>query len=51
MISVSVTACVGFTDSDMDIYEKIHNHYNKMESYTTDVDMTVYSKEEAAHEL
>lgn len=43
MISVSVTACNGFTDSDMDIYEKIHKHYNKMESYTTDVDMTVYS--------
>ena len=43
MISLSVSACSGFSDSDMDIYEKIHKHYNKMESYTTDLDMTVYS--------
>ena len=42
MISLSVCAC-GFSDRDMDIYEKIHKHYSKMESYTTDVDMTVYS--------
>ena len=43
MISLSVSACSGFSDSDMDIYEKIHKHYNKMESYTADVDVTVYS--------
>lgn len=43
MMSLSASACNRFTDSDMDIYEKIHKHYNKMESYTADVDMTVYS--------
>lgn len=43
MISLSVSACSNFSDSDMDIYEKIHKHYNKMESYTADVDVTVYS--------
>ncbi len=43
MISLSVSACSGISDSDMDIYEKIHKHYNKMESYTADVDVTVYS--------
>ena len=42
MMSLSVSAC-SFSDSDMDIYEKIHKHYNKMESYTADVDVTVYS--------
>ncbi len=43
MISLSLSACSGFSDSDMDIYEKIHNHYSKMESYTANLDMTVYS--------
>jgi outer membrane lipoprotein-sorting protein len=43
MISLSVTACNGFSDSDMDIYEKIHKKYNKMESYTADLDLTVFS--------
>ena len=43
MISLSVCGCESFSDSDMDIYEKIHKHYNKMESYTADVDVTVYS--------
>lgn len=43
MISLSATACNGFSDSDMDIYEKIHKKYNKMESYTADLDLTVFS--------
>lgn len=42
MISLSVCAC-GMSDSNMDIYEKIHNHYNKMKSYSADLDLTVYS--------
>lgn len=43
MISLSVCACGSFTDSDMDIYEKIHKRYNKMESYSADLDITVFS--------
>lgn len=42
MISLSVCSC-GFSDSDMDIYEKIHKQYNKLESYTSDLDLTVFS--------
>ena len=42
MISLSVCAC-GFSDRDMDIYEKIHKKYLKMESYSADLDMTVFS--------
>ena len=42
MISLSVCSC-GFSDSDMDIYEKIHKRYNKLESYTSDLDLTVFS--------
>ena len=42
MISLSVCAC-GFSDKDMDIYEKIHKKYLKMESYSADLDMTVFS--------
>lgn len=42
MISLSVCSC-GFSDSDMDIYEKIHKRYNKLESYTADLDLTVFS--------
>jgi len=44
MISLSCIACTrSFTDRDMDIYEKIHKYYSKMESYSTDLDMTVFS--------
>ena len=42
MISLSVCSC-DFSDSDMDIYEKIHKRYNKLESYTSDLDLTVFS--------
>lgn len=42
MISLSVCSC-GFSDKDMDIYEKIHKKYLKMESYSADLDMTVFS--------
>ncbi len=42
MISLSVCAC-GFSDKDMDIYEKIHKKYLKMETYSADLDMTVFS--------
>ena len=42
MISLSVCAC-GISDKDMDIYEKIHKNYLKMESYSADIDMTVFS--------
>jgi len=41
-ISLSVCGC-NLSDSDMDIYEKIHKKYLKMESYTADLDMTVFS--------
>ncbi len=43
MISLSVCGCSGFTDRDMDIYEKIHKTYSKLESYTADLDLTVFS--------
>lgn len=42
MISLSAAAC-GMTDSNMDIYEKIHKHYNKMEGYSADLSLTVFS--------
>ncbi len=42
MISLSVCSC-GFSDSDMDIYEKIHKTYSKLESYSADLDLTVFS--------
>ena len=41
-ISLSICSC-GFSDRDMDIYEKIHNRYNKLASYTADLDLTVFS--------
>lgn len=44
MISLSAVGCShSFSDRDMDIYEKIHKYYNKMESFSTDIDLTVYS--------
>ena len=46
MISVFVfSACGGsyLSDSDMDIYEKIHSYYSKMESYSANVTFTVVS--------
>lgn len=42
MISLSVCAC-GASDSDMDIYEKIHKTYSHLESYSADLDLTVFS--------
>lgn len=44
MISLSVAGCNrSFSDRDMDIYEKIHKHYNKLESFSADIDLTVFS--------
>jgi len=44
MISLSIVGCSHpFSDRDMDIYEKIHKHYNKLESFTSDLDLTVFS--------
>ena len=43
MMSLSVCGCATLSDSDMDIYEKIHKTYNKLESYSSDLDLTVYS--------
>lgn len=44
MISLSVAGCNrSFSDRDMDIYEKIHKHYNKLESFSSDIDLTVFS--------
>ncbi len=44
MISLSLGGCKRpFSDRDMDIYKKIHENYNKMESYSADVDITVFS--------
>ncbi len=40
------SACSSFgslSDSDMNIYEKIHSYYNKMESYSANLEFTVYS--------
>jgi len=43
-ISLSFSSCSnGFSDSDMDIYEKIHKYYNKMESFSAELDMSVFS--------
>ncbi len=42
MISLSVCAC-GNSDSNMDIYEKIHKTYSHLESYSADLDLTVFS--------
>ena len=41
LLSVGCSHRLG--DSDMDIYEKIHKHYNKLESFSADVDLTVFS--------
>ncbi len=43
MMSLSVCGCSTLSDSDMDIYEKIHKTYNKLESYSSDLDLTVFS--------
>jgi len=44
MISLSIVGCHHpFSDRDMDIYERIHKHYNKLESFTADLDLTVFS--------
>ena len=44
MMSLSVCGCSRpFSDRDMDIYEKIHKYYSKMESYSCDLDFTVFS--------
>lgn len=44
MISLSMSACTrSFSDRDMDIYEKIHKTYSKMESFSADLDLTVFS--------
>lgn len=42
----TLTACDGnrrLGDRDMDIYEKIHNYYSKMERYSACLKFTVYS--------
>lgn len=55
MISLCLSGCEGnvnFTDEDLDIYEKIHHYYNKMESYSAYVKMTVKSnKTENIYEM
>lgn len=46
MISVfALSACGGnrLSDSDMDIYEKIHTYYSKMESYSANVTFSCFS--------
>ncbi|MBQ4087428.1 MAG: hypothetical protein IJC78_04195 [Clostridia bacterium] len=44
MITCSMlTACSDFTISDMDVYERIHRYYSKMESYSATVHITAYS--------
>lgn len=46
MISVfAFSACGGnrLSDSDMDVYEKIHSYYSKMESYSANVTFSVFS--------
>lgn len=44
MISLSASGCSRpFSDSDMDIYEKIHKKYNELTSYSADLDLTVFS--------
>ncbi len=44
MITLSMSGCTNtFTDSNMDIYEKIHKTYGKLESYSADIDLTVFS--------
>ncbi len=46
MITFLFTSCESITilsDSDADIYAKIHNRYSKMESYTAEVTLTVIS--------
>ncbi len=44
MITLSASGCSRpFSDNDMDIYEKIHKYYSKMESYSADLDFTVFS--------
>ncbi len=46
MISVfAFSACGGsrLSDSDMDIYEKIHTYYSKMERYSADVTFSCFS--------
>lgn len=55
MISLCLCSCEGssnFTDEDLGIYEKIHRYYNKMESYSAYVKMTVKSnKTENVYEM
>ncbi len=42
--AAALVACghrMNFSDEDMDIYEKIHRYYSKMESYSAQVTLTV----------
>jgi len=48
MISLSVCGC-NTSDSDMDIYEKIHKTYSRLESYSTDLELTVFSNKTENH--
>lgn len=44
MISLSAVGCSrAFSDRDMDVYEKIHKHYNELKTYSADLDLTVFS--------
>ncbi len=48
---LAFSACNGATlhDSDMDIYEKIHTYYNKLQRYSADVTFTCYSNKTENH--
>ena len=43
VLCLSSCTANSFSDSDMDIYEKIHKYYNKMESYSACLNFTVIS--------
>ena len=43
VLCLSSCTANSFSDSDMDIYEKIHKYYNKMESYSAHLKFTVIS--------
>ncbi len=43
VLCLSSCTANSFSDSDMDIYEKIHKYYNKMESYSARLNFTVIS--------
>ncbi len=49
LLSISGCNHQPFGDSDMDIYEKIHAYYNKMERYSANVAFTCYSNKTENH--